>query len=158
MCWHRYCRMVLCSSRRWEANFIKQVSLIGVMSTLITEQWNNLESSEKFYLRNWPLNSKRDKRCQQHLWSESNFIREFDPGSGWTLAACLTHASRTRYKDGSFRTEDLVLSGGRVSNAWETCPVPGDTSWKRLLIPHKRTAPHGAVWKTPVEQDGPASD
>ena len=23
------------------------------------------------------------------------FIREFDPGSGWTLAACLTHASRT---------------------------------------------------------------
>ena len=23
------------------------------------------------------------------------FFREFDPGSGWTLAACLTHASRT---------------------------------------------------------------
>ena len=23
------------------------------------------------------------------------FYREFDPGSGWTLAACLTHASRT---------------------------------------------------------------
>ena len=24
----------------------------------------------------------------------NNFIREFDPGSGRTLAACLTHASR----------------------------------------------------------------
>jgi hypothetical protein len=33
---------------------------------------------------------------------------EFDPGSGQTLAACLTHASRT----GIFRN----ASGGRVSN------------------------------------------
>ena len=29
-------------------------------------------------------------------FAEQKFlIREFDPGSGWTLAACLTHASRT---------------------------------------------------------------
>ena len=27
-----------------------------------------------------------------------NFIGEFDPGSGRTLAACLTHASRTEFK------------------------------------------------------------
>ena len=26
---------------------------------------------------------------------QENFIGEFDPGSGRTLAACLTHASRT---------------------------------------------------------------
>ena len=26
-----------------------------------------------------------------------NIKREFDPGSGRTLAACLTHASRTKY-------------------------------------------------------------
>ena len=31
--------------------------------------------------------SKKDKR--------ESFIGEFDPGSGRTLAACLTHASRT---------------------------------------------------------------
>ena len=37
------------------------------------------------------------------------------------------------------------LSGGRVSNAWVTCPVQGDNSWKRLLIPHKHTIPHGDV-------------
>jgi hypothetical protein len=30
----------------------------------------------------------------------------------------------------------LPASGGRVSNAWEICPVEGDNSWKRLLIPH----------------------
>ena len=36
--------------------------------------------------------------------SEQNahFIWEFDPGSGWTLAACLTHASRTKHLPRSF--------------------------------------------------------
>ena len=29
------------------------------------------------------------------IGSSINFIGEFDPGSGRTLAACLTHASRT---------------------------------------------------------------
>ena len=84
--------------------------------------------------------------------TEINFLTwEFDPGSGWTLAACLTHASRTKhfiwFPSGLII---LWLSGGRVSNAWVTCLVQGDNSWKRLLIPHKRTASHDAVWKTPV--------
>ena len=47
---------------------------------------------------------------------------EFDPGSGRTLAACLTHASRTDFISGSFRMEANKVSGGRVSNAWVTCP------------------------------------
>ena len=34
-----------------------------------------------------------------------NFLWEFDPGSGWTLAACLRHASRTRRPN-----EDGVLA------------------------------------------------
>ena len=84
--------------------------------------------------------------------TEINFLTwEFDPGSGWTLAACLTHASRTKhfiwFPSGLII---LWLSGGRVSNAWVTCLVQGDNSWKRLLIPHKRTASHDAVWKTLV--------
>lgn len=40
---------------------------------------------------------------------------EFDPGSGQTLAACLTHASLT----GKFPSGDKY-SGERVSNAWES--------------------------------------
>ncbi len=40
---------------------------------------------------------------------------EFDPGSGRTLAACLTHASLT----GTSPSGDYY-SGGRVSNAWES--------------------------------------
>ena len=50
------------------------------------------------------------------------------------------------------------LSGGRVSNAWATCPIPGDNSQKWLLIPHKAAAAHAAAAKTPVVWDGPASD
>ena len=94
------------------------------------------------------------------IFFENNFRTwEFDPGSGWTLAACLTHASRTKHFIWfSSEMKILWLSGGRVSNAWVTCLIQGDNSWKRLLIPHKRTAPHGAVWKTPVVWDGPASD
>ena len=48
------------------------------------------------------------------------------------------------------KPSDYKVSGGRVSNAWITCLILGDNSWKRLLIPHKRTVPHGTVWKTPV--------
>ena len=40
-----------------------------------------------------------------------------------------------------------VLSGGRVSNAWVTCLTLGDSSWKRLIIPHNITKPHDFVIK-----------
>ena len=29
-------------------------------------------------------------------------------------------------------------SGGRVSNAWATCPADRDNAWKRALIPDRR--------------------
>ena len=93
------------------------------------------------------------------FWEAEHILWEFDPGSGWTLAACLTHASRTKHlRQISSDWSRLWLSGGRVSNAWVTCLIQGDSSWKRLVIPHKRTVPHGTVWKTPVVWDGPASD
>ncbi len=37
-----------------------------------------------------------DTKSSLALGSEHDFDGEFDPGSGRTLAACLTHASRTR--------------------------------------------------------------
>ena len=42
--------------------------------------------------------------------SKKEYHGEFDPGSGWTLAVCLTHASRTR----------IYPSGERVRNMWES--------------------------------------
>ena len=71
------------------------------------------------------------------------FNKEFDPGSGRTLAARLTHASRTEIIELNLRRKFDYLSGERVSNAWVTCLLEGDNSWKRLLIPHKTTVPHG---------------
>lgn len=52
----------------------------------------------------------------------------------------------------------IKLSGGRVRNAWVTCPVQGDNTEKSVLKPHKPPGPHGPEGKTPVVQDGPASD
>ena len=39
------------------------------------------------------------------------------------------------------------VSGGRVSNAWVTCLIQGDNSWKRLLIPHNTIVSHGTMVK-----------
>ena len=42
------------------------------------------------------------------------------------------------------------LSGGRVSNAWVTCPIHRDNIEKLMLIPDKLTPRHLGVRKTEV--------
>ena len=86
------------------------------------------------------------------------FYWEFDPGSGWTLAACLTHASRTELVGKRLRSIELKLSGGLVSNAWGTCLSEGDNSWKRLLIPHDVSGRHLPDTKDLSLWDGLMSD
>ena len=55
-----------------------------------------------------------------------HFNEEFDPGSGWTLAGRLTHASRTvlRFDLIFFGNEVINIenSGKRASNTYLTCP------------------------------------
>ena len=82
--------------------------------------------------------------------AQIQFFREFDPGSGWTLAACITHSSRTECSN--------TLSGGRVSNAWVTCLSQGDNVWKRTLIPHNASKSHVFDAKDLLRKDGLASD
>src|SRR5881392_3872262 len=71
--------------------------------------------------------------CQQPVGISSrlpiDINGEFDPGSGRTLAACLTHASRT------VTLLRELISGERVSNTWATCPSLWDNSGKPGLIP-----------------------
>ena len=102
----------------------------------------------------WVINAS-SKLFKTLIWSRNALdttFWEFDPGSGRTLAACLTHASRTGwFLRGS-------LSGERVSNAWGTCLSVGDNSWKRLLIPHNVTGWHHLVTKDLLLKDGLASD
>ena len=85
----------------------------------------------------WVYSSGKTRKRLYVLQSTYDTIhREFDPGSGRTLAACLTHASRTELIGSRLRPSEFKFSGGRVSNAWGTCLSEGDNSWKRLLIPH----------------------
>jgi hypothetical protein len=64
---------------------------------------------------------------------------EFDSGSGRTLAACLTHASRT---ESALRSDS---SGERVSNTWVICPALWDKPGKLGLIPNTPCWSHGLV-------------
>ena len=49
-------------------------------------------------------------------------------------------------------------SGGRVSNAWVTCPVHTDNIPKGMLIQDNIRNSHVFLIKAPAVQDGPASD
>ena len=77
------------------------------------------------------------------FWARQNnlYNEEFDPGSGWTLATGLTHASR-----GAARCSNtLVATGARVSNAYATYLSEGNNPAKVGLIPHKTGVPHGNI-------------
>src|ERR671910_244548 len=76
---------------------------------------------------------------------------EFDPGSGRTLAACLTHASRT------VNSACGGISGERVSNTWATCPRLRDNSKKLGLIPDMTADRMVWWWKDLSAGDGPAA-
>ena len=115
----------------------------NVLKKLVSE-WRNERLSSK--------NGLNAGRCLDKIF------REFDPGSGRTLAACLTHASRTKLDYGFFGWSMIWLSGGRVSNAWVTCLSEWNNVWKRTLIPHNITRPHDHVIKDLSLRDGLASD
>ena len=69
---------------------------------------------------------------------------EFDPGSGWTLAAGLIHAS----------LRGSNITGGRVRNAYTTYLSLGDSFWKQEIIPHKIAEWHHLVIKDLLVKDG----
>jgi hypothetical protein len=79
------------------------------------EAWLQVKRSHKLKLRELPPVSAGLVRGECCLFfpsrQRSGFKREFDPGSESTLAACLTHASRTRK-----RGQPREYSGARVSN------------------------------------------
>ena len=82
---------------------------------------------------------------------------EFDPGSGWTLAACLTHASRTdlAFLEYLYKERALV-SGGRVSNTWVINLLDWDNNGKLVLIPDKIHERHRLWMKRGLSMEAPA--
>ena len=65
------------------------------------------------HLKRWKATGNFLNLNERAIQATSIFIGEFDPGSGRTLAACLTHASRTGRLEACF----YEPSGKRVSNA-----------------------------------------
>ena len=82
----------------------------------------------------------------------NSYNEEFDPGSGWTLAAGLTHASR----GAALGSNTLAATGGRVRNAYATCLGQGDKPGKLGLIPNIVARSHGLATKASVVRDGHA--
>ena len=69
------------------------------------------ELNEHLPMPDQPVPQGIGSRCRPHLGeAETDINGEFDPGSGRTLAACLTHASRT------VKPLRGWISGERVSN------------------------------------------
>ena len=89
--------------------------------------------------------------CFCQVFSGWFLFGEFDPGSGRTLAACLTHASRTE----SALWSDS--SGERVSNTWVICPALWDKPGKLGLIPNTPCWLHDWWGKAFAVWDGPAA-
>ena len=72
----------------WKLNRVKEICIICIMQALNSKRYKRNKQVWRNYI---------SSKSKQVLALEKNFSKwEFDPGSGRTLAACLTHASRTR--------------------------------------------------------------
>ena len=90
--------------------------------SLKTEQKLNTKERQLFY----------KKRSFRDLKIRVKSNGEFDPGSGWTLAACLIHASRTKRAS----LLELLVANGWVIHKQPTCR-DRNNAWKRVLKPDR---------------------
>ena len=131
------------SAKKQRSLKIEQQQIKRIKFSLI-KLWTQSTKVRSLELKLWKndfSSSAKDDKIQ--------FFREFDPGSGWTLAACLTHSSRTDSSN--------TVSGGRVSNAWAICLCVRDNVWKRTLIPHEAYESHDLYAKDLLHIDELAS-
>ena len=118
--------------------------------------WNDEEQVQQVPIKarivdsEFLLKKQYELKCQEQLRDiKKIYNEEFDPGSGWTLAAGLTHASR----GAAGCSNTLPATGARVRNAWATCPSQEDKPWKRGLILHSIFKRHLLKIKASVVTD-----
>ena len=70
-----------------------------------TEQYSEKKADVRVSRKKETAKNLSKKRQDKIEPKQTIYHGEFDPGSGRTLAACLTHASRTK------RRKELALSG-----------------------------------------------
>ena len=144
------------SSHSWE-----RVRLVSRNSfeLFINVSWTKHQVNNSYYVRCLlnglaKQNLGRIKHFNLRVWS---WLRM---NAGGVLNTCKSNeASLPKIEVACYRLIHLRwLSGGRVSNAWVTCLIEGDNSWKRLLIPHNMWLSHDRHIKAFALWDGPASD
>ena len=73
-----------------------QINNNATLKILESKQYQYCESEKIQKLRTEKMQIfNLETVSQKKIWLGQLLTWEFDPGSGWTLAACLTHASRT---------------------------------------------------------------
>src|SRR5258708_32673601 len=101
-----------CMNARHRSSCQSRSSLIGRATNLRAAKYWTISSLT------WIVyNSATIAHAAHAVGAVDNLDGEFDPGSGETLAACLTHARRTPCFG--------EWSGGRASNDWEPAPHVG---------------------------------
>ena len=99
-----------------------------------------LQFSEQWEQRKFTFYAESRERIVE-IFEKYFYNEEFDPGSGWTLATGLTHASR-----GAARGSNTwVATGARVRNAYPTFPLLLDSLPKGRLIQDGVQIPH-VIW------------
>ena len=115
-CWQTKAVMIRYQSCRWEQQQRRITDLwqINSNATLkiprFSEKWIARFKNKQIDEKDREATRINSKQCQIKLVGKNFLTWEFDPGSGWTLAACLTHASRTEFT-WSLAIVNLVADG-----------------------------------------------
>ena len=98
---------------------IKQRKKQGTLR-FASEKTQQSNSGKRKFLGKVKSRTSSEIDCSRFGGYDTNF-REFDPGSGWTLAACLTHASRTEFLRNAASVKWLL---NLVADGWVTREQP----------------------------------
>ena len=102
---------------------------------------NSEKKRDHWHTNNNQKSKEKLKRQFFFEWVRQTYNGEFDPGSGWTLAGGLTHASRAVFL---LRKRE---SGVRVRNTCATYLYLGDSLSKGRLTPHNIMIGINYYWK-----------
>ena len=112
-------------------------------SILVRESSDTIEDNRYLNKVNKFTASWTEQKNHLNRWKRYFYNEEFDPGSGWTLATGLTHASR----GAAWPSNRLMATGARVSNTYPTCRLFRDSLSKERLILDSITRRHLLVIK-----------
>ena len=117
--------IIQCQLRNWHKKILNQKKLKKVLTLNIWFDILNLLTWKRE--QEWSLKTEQNvnsllaRNKQFKFQKKQYFFGEFDPGSGWTLAACLRHASRTKWPNNNgVLAQNLRWNFHLVADGWVT--------------------------------------